>query len=131
MKNRFLRSTSCSLIITLLTLWLPVAPVHAAMISTAQLATTAQAGQDRARVQAFLQRADVRNLLQKQGLDANAALTRVNAMTDSEVQTLAKQIDNLPAGGDVLGILFALFVILLVTDILGLTKIFPFTRPIR
>jgi hypothetical protein len=31
----------------------------------------------------------------------------------------------------VLGILFAVFVILLVTDILGLTKVFPFTRPIR
>jgi len=27
--------------------------------------------------------------------------------------------------------LFAVFVILLITDILGLTKVFPFTRPIR
>jgi len=31
----------------------------------------------------------------------------------------------------VLGILFAVFIILLITDILGLTKIFPFTRPVR
>jgi hypothetical protein len=31
----------------------------------------------------------------------------------------------------VLGILFAVFVILLITDILGLTKVFPFTRPVR
>ena len=131
MKNRFLRSTSWSLIFTLLTLWLPTAPVHAAMISTDQLATTAQASQERARVRSFLQREDVRNLLQKEGLDANVALTRVDAMTDAEVQTVANQLDNLPAGGDVLGIAFAVFVILLITDILGLTKVFPFTRPIR
>ena len=131
MKNRLLRSTSWSLIFTLLTLWLPVAPVHAAMIGTDELTASTQSTQDRARVRSFLQRDDVRNLLQKRGLDANTALARVDAMTDTEIQTVAGQIDHLPAGGDVLGILFAVFVILLVTDILGLTKVFPFTRPIR
>ncbi|HET7669436.1 MAG TPA: PA2779 family protein, partial [Burkholderiales bacterium] len=49
-----------------------------------------------------------------------------------EVAQLAAQIDSLPAGGDsILGLLVLVFVILLITDILGLTKIFPFTRPIR
>jgi hypothetical protein len=38
----------------------------------------------------------------------------------------------LPAGGSsVIGVLFAVFIILLITDILGLTKVFPFTRPVR
>jgi len=59
------------------------------------------------------------------------ALTRVDAMTDNEVQTVADQLDKLPAGGDILGILFTVFIILLITDILGLTKVFPFTRPVR
>lgn len=35
------------------------------------------------------------------------------------------------AGGEVIGVLFAILIILLVTDILGLTKVFPFTRSIR
>ena len=36
-----------------------------------------------------------------------------------------------PAGGDILGLVFTVFIILLVTDILGLTKVFPFTRSVR
>jgi hypothetical protein len=44
---------------------------------------------------------------------------------------MANQIDSMPAGGDVLGVLLFVFVLLLVTDILGLTKVFPFTRSAR
>lgn len=132
MKTRFLRRTSWTLIFSLFALWLPVGQVHAALIGTDAVMSAAQAGQNRDRVRDFLQREDVRDLLQTRGLDANAALQRVNAMTDAEVQTVADQLDRLPAGGsDVLGILFTIFIILLITDILGLTKVFPFTRPVR
>jgi hypothetical protein len=137
MNTRFLRRTSIrtigyTLIATLCALSLPVGQVHAALIGTDVVMSAAQAGQNRAHVNGFLQRKDVRALLQTRGLDADAALQRVNAMTDAEVQSLADRIDNLPAGGsDVLGVVFTVFVILLITDILGLTKVFPFTRPIR
>jgi len=132
MHTRFLRRTSWTLIFSLLALWLPVGQVHAALIGTEAVMSAAQSGQNRDRVRSFLQREDVRSLLQTRGLDANTALLRVDAMTDAEVQTVADQLDSLPAGGsDVLGILFTVFVILLVTDILGLTKVFPFTRAIR
>ena len=33
--------------------------------------------------------------------------------------------------GDVIGVIVFIFVLLLITDILGFTKIFPFTRSIR
>jgi hypothetical protein len=52
-------------------------------------------------------------------------------MSDDEVAQLAGRIDQAPAGGDILGILFTVFIILLITDILGLTKVFPFTRSMR
>ena len=55
----------------------------------------------------------------------------VNAMSDAEVAQLAGRIDQAPAGGEILGLLFTVFVILLVTDILGLTKVFTFTRSVR
>jgi len=131
MNFRFLRATSLSLVVSTLTLWLPVAPAHAALISTDQVTASAVASGERERVRSFLQRDDVRKLLEQRGLDSSAALARVDAMTDAEVQTVSKQLDSLPAGGDVLGVLFAVFVILLVTDILGLTKVFPFTRSVR
>ncbi|MDB6063650.1 MAG: hypothetical protein JWM78_3753 [Verrucomicrobiaceae bacterium] len=131
MKIPMLRRTSWSLIFALLTLWLPIAPVHAALISTEQITASGQSIQNRDRVRLFLQREDVRNMMKQQGVDANVALTRVDAMTDSEVQTVADHIDKLPAGGEILGILLTVFIILLITDILGLTKVFPFTRPVR
>lgn len=125
-----MRRTSWTLLFTLMTLWLPVAPVHAAMVTTDQISVVAQS-ENRDRVRSFLQREDVRNILEQQGVNATDALTRVDAMTDTEIQTVAAQLDQLPAGAGVVGVLFAVFVILLVTDILGLTKVFPFTRAVR
>jgi hypothetical protein len=56
----------------------------------------------------------------------------VAALTDAEAAQLADQIDQAPAGAsDILGVLVFIFVLLLVTDILGLTKVFPFTRSVR
>ena len=53
-------------------------------------------------------------------------------LSDAEAAYLADQIDHAPAGGDsLLGVLVFIFVLLLVTDILGLTKVFPFTRSVR
>jgi hypothetical protein len=86
---------------------------------------------NRDRVNTFLVRADVRKALQQQGVNGDAAVERVKAMSDTEVAQLAGRIDQAPAGGDILGILFTIFIVLLVTDILGLTKVFPFTRSIR
>jgi hypothetical protein len=131
MKTQLMRRTSWTLLLTLLTIWVPIAPVHAAMIGTEQIVSTGEVIQNRDRIRSFLQREDVRDMLQKQGVDSNVALSRVDAMTDQEVQTVAYQLDKMPAGGSVLGVLFAVFVILLVTDILGLTKVFPFTRSVR
>jgi hypothetical protein len=84
------------------------------------------------RVGALLARDDVRTALAARGVDARQVEARVAALTDAEARQLADQLDQLPAGAsDVLGILFAVFIILLITDILGLTKVFPFTKPIK
>lgn len=79
----------------------------------------------------FLARDDVRQAMQAQGVSPLSAAERVNAMSDMEVAQLAGRINQAPAGGDVLGILFTVFIVLLVTDIMGLTKVFPFTRSVR
>lgn len=86
---------------------------------------------ERARVVGFLARDDVRQTLVSQGVDADAAVARVQAMSDAEVAQLAGRIDTAPAGGEILGVLFTVFIVLLVTDILGVTKVFPFTRSVR
>lgn len=104
---------------------------QAAMVSTEQAMVTAAGDAHRDRVSAFFNRADVQTALQGQGIDAGAAIERVQAMSDVEVAQLADRVDQAPAGAGVIGILFTVFLVLLVTDILGLTSVFPFTRSIR
>lgn len=92
----------------------------------------ASVGAERAAIAGFLARSEVREALAARGVSPQAAQARVDALSDTEAQQLARDIDRLPAAGtDVLGVLLTVFIVLLITDILGFTKVFPFTRPIR
>lgn len=103
-------------------------PASAAIVGTDQLTANAE----RNKVLNFLDRADVQVQLEARGISATEAKARVSALTDDQVKQLAGRIDQLPAGGDgIIGALVLIFVILLITDILGLTKVFPFTRSVR
>jgi hypothetical protein len=104
---------------------------QAALITSEQALATPAGDANRDRVTAFFLRDDVRQQLQAQGVSADDAVARVQAMSDAEVAQLADRVDQAPAGGDVVGVLFTVFLILLVTDILGFTKVFPFTRAVR
>jgi len=86
----------------------------------------------RERLLAALQRDDVARALQERGVDPDEARARIAALSDAEAARLGAEIDRAPAGAnDIVGTLVFVFVLLLVTDILGFTKVFPFTRPIR
>lgn len=126
-----MRMTSRLLIASVLGLGLPLQSSYAGLVGTDKVAVSAQSQSERERIRSFLDREDVRKELQQQGIDANTAQARVDALTDAEVEKVAGRLDKMPAGGDILGILFTIFVILLVTDILGFTKVFPFTRSIK
>ncbi len=105
--------------------------VQAAIIGTEQIQAANAAQQNHAKISAALNRPEVLAQLEQMGVSKADAQARVAALTDEEAATLAKQIDSLPAGGDVVGALLVIFFVLLVTDILGLTKVFPFTRSHR
>jgi hypothetical protein len=124
--NRFHRLVARLLIVSLAGLGLPL-PAQAGIVPTESAVT----GVERARVAEFLDRQDVQAQLQARGVSADEVKARVAALTDEEARQMASRIDSLPAGGDVLGILLTVFIVLLITDILGFSKVFPFTRPIR
>lgn len=118
------------LIVCLTGLSLPM-QANAAIVGTEEVTASANTGAERERITRFFSRDDVRKTLESQGVSPQAAIDRVATLSDDEAQELAQRIDNAPAGGDILGIIFTVFIILLVTDILGWTKVFPFTRSIR
>ena len=129
--SRFMRWISRMVILSMLAMGLPQQFAFAGMVETDQAASHEQAGQDRARIKAFIDRQDVLAKLQQQGVTAGEAKARVNALTDDEAHKIAGKLDQLPAGGDVLDVLLVVFIVLLVTDILGFTKVFPFTRSVK
>jgi hypothetical protein len=123
----------CRFLVVVMALVTPLQQVQASMVSTDQAQVTSQTQPERERIRAFLDREDVRSRLQANGISANEAKDRVAALSDDEVKRIAGKLDSAPAGGDVgiLGVLLTIFVILLLTDILGFTKVFSFTRPIK
>jgi hypothetical protein len=128
--NLFQRCTTSLLIASTALLGLPMA-AQAGMVSSAESLVSTAPSDARAKLAALLAREDVRAGLAERGLSAEQAQDRVQALSDEEVATLAGRIDQAPAGGDILGILFTVFIVLLITDILGLTKVYPFTRSVR
>ena len=130
--NAFKRLMASMLIASTTLMGLPMA-AHAGLVSTEEVAAVpaALAESNRDKVTAFLSRDDVRAELEGQGVSPTAATERVQAMTDAEVAQLASRVDQAPAGAGVIGVIFTVFIVLLVTDIMGLTKVFPFTRSVR
>ncbi len=76
---------------------------QAAMIGTDQVASAGSAQMQRANLLNTVARPDVARQLQALGVDAATAKERVAAMTDAEVQSLANNINALPAGANSAG----------------------------
>ena len=129
------RNVACVLVLCLCAASMPV-PARADLAATDRIEAVERTQRaPREVVGAFLDRADVRAALERRGVTADEAKARVAALSDSEVDGLAQKIDSAPAGAGgfeaVLWVAFLVFVILLITDILGFTKVFPFTRPAK
>ena len=128
--SRFRRILAATLIVSLTGAGLPA---QAGMLPTdTALKQTSSA---RERIASALERRDVRTQLEALGVNPADVSARVAALSDDEAAQLATRIDQLPAGGDgvgaVVGALVLIFIVLLITDILGLTHVFPFTKPIK
>ena len=103
-------------------------PAQAAMVGTDAVLVQQQGTLDRGQLLEALAREDVRVQLQALGVNPAEARARIAALSDAELQSLAGKLHELPAGGDVLGLAVFLFLVLLVTVILGFTDIFPFVK---
>jgi hypothetical protein len=126
--RRLTKPVSHLVVLGLLALSLHLPAAHAGMVGTEAVVNAAQAQQDRERLHSALSRDDVQAQLLARGVDPAQVQARVDSLTDEEMQTLATNMDQLPAGGSVVGALVLIFLVLLVTDLLGLTNVFPFVK---
>lgn len=70
----------------------------------------------------------VQSQLVAMGVDAADARQRLDNMTDEEVLEFSARMDEMQAGSGVIGAVVFVFLVLLITDLLGLTDVFPFVK---
>lgn len=125
--RRMARSVCGVLIMSVMMLSIQ-APAVAGMVGTGEVIAQQQQTLERGQLLGALAQEDVRAQLVALGVDPEQAAARVAALSDEELQLLAAQMDEMPAGGSVLGVAVFIFLVLLATDILGFTDVFPFVK---
>jgi hypothetical protein len=126
------KAISILLALSLLLVSVPYRPALAAIIGTETMIDMARAQEARDHVNGILAREDVKAAFIAQGINPLEAKERVDALSNAEIINLADQIDQLPAGGStletVLIVALIVFLVLLFTDLMGYTDVFPFVK---
>lgn len=102
-----------SMSILMLLISTPYQSALAAMIGTETVLEMSKGQLARDYLQQNFTREDVRSALIKQGIDPIEAKKRVESLTDFEVIQLANHIEQLPAGGNGVAIVFGLLLFIL------------------
>lgn len=123
---------SVVVIISMFSLVVPYQSCLAALIGTETVLDTALGHEARQQVKQILDREEIQKVLRAQGVSAEEAKVRIDALSDAEAVRLVRKLDQLPAGGDALGTIIGaalvVFIVLLITDIMGYTDVFPFVK---
>ncbi len=110
----------------------PIGLAQAKMVTTDQVIEHADPTNDRERVESFLLREGVQRQLVLLGINPEEAASRVASLSNGEIQQIAGRLDELPAGeggiGAVVGAILIIFLVLLITDLMGLTDVYPFVN---
>jgi hypothetical protein len=106
----------------------PVMTVQAAMVGTDTLLESAQT---RDSLQQLLSREVAQQQLLALGVDPEWVVKRTNSLSDSELARINQGIEQLNAGGNVLSVLLVVFIVFVITDVIGATDIFPFIHPVN
>lgn len=101
-------------------------PAWSGIVTTDQLLQQQLEVLNKSSLVAMLDRDDVRQQLVERGVDPDYAKARIAALSDAQIEELKDNIDTLPAGSSVVGILVAVLLVLVILDIIGVTNIFSF-----
>ena len=117
-------------VFTIFSVLLP--PARAALVPTAQAVSAIDTEQTRSQLHVLIDRADVQAQLEVWGVDPQEARARVDTLSDQELKNLSARMDQMPAGEGAIGIIvgaaLVVILVLIITDIMGYTNVFTFTR---
>lgn len=126
------KPVSVFMTILILLLTVPYQSVFAAMIGTETVIEMSRGQEARDYLNRMMIREDVQMVFTSYGINPLEAKARLDTLSDTEIMRLYDQIEQLPAGGGSLGTAFiaigVIFIVLFITDLLGYTDVFSFTR---
>ena len=105
-------------------------PAQAAMVGTGQIVGVA-GGQTLNPVAMQQKRDWIQVQLEEAGISPADSVLRVSSMSDEQVIQIHKRMDEMPAGAGAAGAILLVLAILAITDLMGVTDIFPFIRPME
>ena len=96
----------------------------AGMIGTAYLLDAESRAASLSRIELVLARQDVGRQLEALGVEKAMIMERLGGLSNAELLELEGQLDSQVAGGDILALIGAVFVVLLILELVGVTNIF-------
>lgn len=102
--------------------FVPVA--SAGVVTTGEAMVASERDMQVNEISAMLARADVAEQLAVYGVQPAAVESRLAGLSDAEIALLHQNIETGVAGGDALGIIGAVFLVLLILELVGITDIF-------
>jgi hypothetical protein len=101
----------------------------AGIYTSDQVIATQQQHYNKQQVLSFVDTAEVQNKLLELGVSPADAKQRIAQMTSTELEALNSQLNDMPAGG-IVGTIVTVLVVVAVLDLMGITDVYPFIRPI-
>lgn len=104
---------------------------QAAWVSNDQILYSTQQINEKENLLQTIAQADLQHQLSSMGVSPTDLENRIQQMTPAEIAQLNQQIAELPAGAGVVGVALLIFIIFVITDVLGATDLFTFIHPVR
>ena len=97
---------------------------YAGLVDTNEMLSADTRNRQITEIQNVLARDDVRTQMLNLGVNPADVEKRLNVLTDAELARLSTGMQELPAGGSVVGVIGIVFIVLLVLEVLGVTNVF-------
>jgi hypothetical protein len=124
MMNKFLKVVIASALLVF-----GMGQATAGVYTSDQVIANQQHQYNKQQVLSFVDDAAVQSKLIALGVDPADAKQRIANMTHDELNSLNTQLNDMPAGG-IVGVIVTVLVVVAVLDLMGITDVYPFIRPI-
>lgn len=124
MMNKYITAS-----ITTMVLVFGMGQATAGVYSSDQVVAQQQHQYSKQQVLSFVDSAEVQQKLIELGVSPDDAKQRIAAMTTAELDALNNELNDMPAGG-IVGVIITVLVVVAVLDLMGITDVYPFIRPI-